>query len=234
MENRPAFVHDSGPIYWETQLHAASGSDHWLIEPFNAASACLFVLIAGYWIFRQLRAPKRNGFFLYAVVLLLVGGVGGTVYHASRIGQVWLYLDWMPIAILSASSIFWFTRKLVGSTWKALTITLVGFMAMMFLNRLIWRQDTLPKSTGYAILGIAIATPILLFLRRTAWFQARVVLAAVLLFGVAVVAREIDEFGWLHSGTHFLWHTFGAVATHLLLLYLWRTKDLLPVPTAGS
>jgi len=69
---------DGGPTYTETHL------DRFIVEPWNAASCLSFILIVAYWVVR-LRGQYRQYLFLTACLpVLLMGGIGGTLYHALR------------------------------------------------------------------------------------------------------------------------------------------------------
>jgi len=101
---------DRGPIYTETLLHQALDPQGWLVEPYNAATAVLFVFVALYWLLKAGRQP----FFLYASLVLAVGGIGGTLYHATRTHVVFLILDVVPILILAISAVFWFVDRMAA------------------------------------------------------------------------------------------------------------------------
>ncbi|RYE20241.1 MAG: hypothetical protein EOP42_27760 [Sphingobacteriaceae bacterium] len=46
--------------------------------------------------------------------------------------------------------------------------------------------------------------------------------AALLSFGIALFFRVADSWNLLSAGTHFLWHTFGVIATALMFVFLKR------------
>src|SRR3954471_21330001 len=77
---------DHGPLYTETPAELKAGAPYpgTIAEPWNAATAFLFVLIVVYWVARLRGRLKRHSFLAVALPLLFVGGVGGTLYHGLR------------------------------------------------------------------------------------------------------------------------------------------------------
>ena len=69
--------------------------------------------------------------------------------------------------------------------------------------------------------------PVLRHLARTGWKDVGLVAGALVGFAVAIGFRSIDlsvSIAFLPMGTHWLWHSFGAVAVHLLMLYIYRAE----------
>ena len=65
--------------------------------------------------------------------------------------------------------------------------------------------------------------PVARYLTRTKWRGVGLVAAALSMFAVAAWFRGIDvstPISFLPMGTHWLWHSFGAIAVHLLILYI--------------
>lgn len=205
---------DSGPIYTETQ------PDRWIVEPFNAASAFLFVLIVGYWLLR-LRGQYRQHLFLsVSVGVLAIGGIGGTLYHAFRTSEVFLVMDWLPILLLCVAASGYFLYRATRS-WA---ITL-GFIVMAFVLDALSSFITprrLSINLNYVFMGLTVLIPTALVLIRTNFRSAGWVITALLAFGVALLFRVADPWGWLPMGTHFLWHTFGAVACFSMFAYVYH------------
>src|SRR5688500_16819572 len=75
---------DRGPRYTETPRDPYAPDAPPVAEPWNAVTAALFVALAVGWLVR-LRGRYRNFPFLVCCVpILLVGGIGGTLYHGLR------------------------------------------------------------------------------------------------------------------------------------------------------
>ncbi|MEL7532174.1 MAG: hypothetical protein AAFN10_12730, partial [Bacteroidota bacterium] len=110
---------DNGPIYTETNL------DQLIVEPWNAASAIIFVFIALYWLVRLKNQIRQHIFLYVSSWILLIGGVGGFLYHAFRVSEVFLTMDWVPIAILSLAGSGFFFYQFTGKTWAGI-IWLIG------------------------------------------------------------------------------------------------------------
>ena len=218
-----------GPIYTETLLHARLCPQAWLVEPYNATSAALFIFVAAYWLITVY--GHRQPFLVYASSVLAIGGIGGTLYHGLRTHAIFLILDVVPILILAISAVYWFVRRMTRSPWMAPLYTFGGLfaiIALVQLTRLYLPEAIRGPINGYAMLGLFVTIPMLTFVVRTRFQHAHWVFLAILSFVAGMWFRAIDRSWLLPMGTHFLWHSLGALMTHLLLLYFWRVRDLKP------
>lgn len=227
---------DGGPIYAETDLEAL------VAEPFNAASAVLFLLIAGYWLVR-IRGRFRQQWFLAACLpLLVVGGVGGTVYHAFRAHRAWLVMDWLPIVLLVFAVTVYLWAQLLGRRWPVALLIVPVVFGIQRLNFGLVREGVLPMhwaiNGSYSLMVLVGLVPAGLLLWRTRFVHGRWILAGVGCFAVAILSRGFDErlANLLPMGSHFLWHVFGALATQCLATYLFlyaRDRHRLIAPPGG-
>ena len=217
---------DGGPIYAETDFSQT------IVEPFNAVSAFLFLIVVVYFAQRFSRRGnwREHRFVAASLPFLAIGGLGGTLYHAFRMSKAFLLMDWLPIAILTLAAGIYFLSFLVKPRWWALVIVL-GIMAGQMLFFKLVASGTLPINrhmainTNYAVMAIAVALPILLYLRKRDWVHTRLFVLAVLSFAGAWVFRMLDSAEGMPSpGTHWLWHLFGAVATLLVIELVYKLK----------
>ena len=210
-------------------MYELSASNSWIVEPYNAVSASLFIVVAVYWLIHA--ASVRHRFLIYASLVLLVGGIGGTLYHGLRSSSIFLALDVLPILILAVSAVYWFVLRMAAARWTAPVYTFGGLFAVMLTLRLIrtmYGDAPVPRGpvVGYGMLGVFVTVPMLMFVVRTKFQHARWVGLAIAAFVVGMYFRAVDRSGLLPMGTHFLWHGFGALMTHLLLYYLWSMRDV--------
>lgn len=216
---------DSGPIYAETRLYDGAG----LVEPWNVWSNLLFFVIVLFWAWRVLKRPTPV-FFLIASPILFIGWLGGTLYHGLRNNEVWYWMDFLPIYLLAGMMALLCWRRVLPARWRAVG-TGVFFLPVMMQH---WFQSPGPMMifTGYVSLAFAILTPISIesWVRSNA--HSKWILAAAISFAIAIFFRQSDLYWstWLSHGTHFLWHTFGAIS--VLLLSEWFY--LVNVETASS
>lgn len=218
-------VGDSGPIYAETDV------SRFIVEPFNAVSAAIFVLIPLYWFLRVGGEYRRHLFVTVALPFLLIGGVGGTLYHAFRSSEVWLLMDWLPIALLSLAASGYFLTKVLGSWRKALLIIFGVFVLQGALMYSAGKWQLVPPhiavNANYAMLGAVILAPLVWLLVKTKFRNAAFPALALAAFAAALFCRIADRWdplmiGQYTAGTHFLWHVFGALACNFILAYLYR------------
>ncbi len=224
---------DVGPVYVETDMSRT------VVEPFNALSAMLFLAIFAYWTVRLWGRWRKYPFLVGCLPLMLIGGVGGTVYHAFRGHRAWLFMDWVPIVILCfATSIFLWTRVL--KRWWAVVIIFPLVFGIQFAGFNLARAGWFPFrhmiTVSYTMMATIIALPAAVVLWRTRGLAWGWVSAAVVAFLLAIWSRSADASAvageanspgdWLPMGTHFLWHVFGAVAAWLASMYVYRVESL--------
>ena len=214
-------IQDSGPIYKETFL-----GNSCFAEPWNTWSNIFFLLTIIYWALKIYRNPEKQGFLIYALPILFVGFLGGSIYHGTRSSDIWLFMDWIPIALLMLSVSIFFAAKNRFSIYAILALVLLPFLA----SSLLWRSPDLPSSVkgliGYPMLALVVLFPIFFYLARAHWKHFTWVLSSLFCFVFAISFRYIDNSDWdiLPMGTHWLWHVFGALSSHLLIQYIFLSN----------
>ena len=217
---------DFGPIYAETDL------SRFPVEPFNTFSNLIFLLIVVVFALRTKLDWKQHALLVGCLPFVLIGFVGGSVFHATRSNSIWLVMDFLPILVLGlvGATYFWF--RVIKHPFFAATVMLTLLATPRALLWSMGAPRSIAISWGYAGMAVTILLPALIDCARRGWVNFRYLLGAVLFFGLAVFFRSID-LGWgrelLPMGTHFLWHLCGGCAVYLLFEYLYsmRAKLLL-------
>lgn len=212
---------DSGPIYKETYV------GEWpLVEPWNALSNLLFLAIVLFWAVRVYKHAAQHAFLAGALPVLFIGFVGGTLYHGTRSHEVWLLMDWVPIMLLSlAVSVYFAIQN--RFRWYG-TLALITFP--FAISALAWQADSLPQWArgllGYPMMAFVILFPIVFYLNKHQWRHVQWVATALAMFIIAITCRSIDNgpYDGLPMGTHWLWHIFGALASHFLIAYIYKER----------
>lgn len=207
---------DGGPIYAETNL------DTIIAEPWNALSSLFYLLPAIYWFFKLKGKYGSYPFLTFSIPLLLLGGIGSTLYHAFRSSQVLLIMDVLPITILTLAVGIFFWTKVFDHWWKAIFGIVIPVCILQFLiNRFI--EAPLSININYFITGLNIFIPLIILLKRTDYEKAGVVYLAILFFSVGLAFRELDAFlaNYIAMGTHFLWHAFTAFGAFFIADYIY-------------
>ena len=211
---------DRGPIYLETLM------GRFPVEPWNTYSNLLFLALIVFWFFQVRRNISEHRFIAFSLPVFLLGWVGGTVYHATRSHNVWLFLDFGPIALLALAVALFFWRR-QGISWFVAPLLVIGPPALFGVAvSLLGDSLPAPRWLGFPVLALTILLPVLGYLARTGWKDVALVAGALAGFAVAVSFRSIDlrvPIAFLPMGTHWLWHSFGAGAVQLLMLYIYRS-----------
>jgi hemolysin III len=213
-------LQDGGPLYTETDL------SRWVAEPFNAVSAFPFLLLALYWGYLLRKNYSHYPMLTLCVALIGIGGVGGTLYHAFRSSRIFYLMDVVPISAVAAllGGFLWW-RLFKRKDRKLVLVALLPFaVAEMLASNLLHGQ--MQVNATYCVQALIILTPILLMLRKTRYKHGQYVAYAVAFFVVGLFFRVIDAHPktpeWFSMGTHWLWHSFTAVASYFLLTYFYQ------------
>jgi len=210
------FPPDGGMRYAETNLN------YLFPEPFNAVTSCFFLAIAVYWTIQLWGRGAKYTFLSICTGLLYIGGIGGTIYHSLRQWHIFIMMDWLPIMLLCVLAGIYFLFKI--AKWYYGALMLVCYMVFQWFARKYMQQHgdiQLFININYAILASIVLFPVLGYLINTKFKNGKWVGYALIAFVFALTFRVADSWGWLTTGTHFLWHTFGAVAAFCMFKYLY-------------
>jgi hypothetical protein len=229
----PDRLPDWGPRYSETPADPLAHNAPFPAEPWNTVTATFFVAIVFVWLYRLRKCWRNFPFVLSCLPILLAGGIGGTLYHATRSSAIFFLLDVIPISLLGLAGAIYLTWRLGRQmSRKRLALYAMGllivYLGVNFAIRLVPNPPkNLPVNLSYASLAVVILLPMLGVLMRTGFRHGHLVLAGLACFGIAWFCRLIDNTPAvsLPMGTHWLWHTFGAITTVLMFEYFTRLEQ---------
>lgn len=220
---------DGGPRYTETPPDPYAPGAPSVAEPFNAVTATFFIAIAGWWVWRLRGRYRHYPFLCCCLPILFAGGVGGTLYHALRTSRVYFLLDVIPISVLGlAGAVFLAVRLSRRWSWAYIGGSLIVYIAF---NRLMFQM--LPQRSihwainlSYASLALLILTPMAVVLVRTRFRHGKWVIVGFLSFVIAWFFRLVDQHmgPYLPMGSHWLWHTFGALTTAFIIEFFYKVE----------
>lgn len=223
---------DRGPIYTETDF------SHTIVEPYNALSAALFLVVVIYWTRVLWGRFAQHRFLAAALPVLTIGAVGGTLYHALRMWRGFLIMDYMPILLLALAAGVYFLRRLLGSLLAASGLVIVWFSVQgCFFYAVRHGYLAVPLhvsiNLSYALLGLLVAGPIAAYLLRVDRQHAWRFAIALCAFAAGLSFRYLDALRppLLPMGTHFLWHLCGALAVYQCFALIYAVER--PVPHAA-
>lgn len=208
--------HDSGPIYKETLMGRLP------VEPFNTYSNLLFLLFISYFALKVYRNPKQHLFLAWAIPVIFIGFVGGTLYHGTRSAEIWLYMDWVPIMVLCLAATIYFICKTTPSVLYR-TLWIIATFGLNIGIRMLPIPKGLSISIGYTVTAIAVLLPLFAYCYKRNWYKLYLLCLAVGSFILAISCRIADKrFDILPMGSHWLWHSFGAIAVYFLMRYIYE------------
>lgn len=211
---------DGGPVYAETEL------GNLIVEPWNAFSSLLILIPAFYWLYQIRGRFSHYRFMLFAIPLIVLGGLGSALFHGFRVSTVFLVMDFLPSAILTLSISIYLWIKIFKRWWYVFFVIIPAFL----VRGLFW--GNLPQhvaiNVSYFTTGVIVALPLLIILIRTKFRHSLIVAGAIIPFMIALLFRQLDanEFSFLPMGTHFLWHVFSAVGAYFVLKYLYILREI--------
>jgi hemolysin III len=210
---------DGGMLYKETDMAQL------FPEPLNAITAILFLAIAIFWTVKIKSSFKEYPFLAYCLVLLYIGAIGGTVYHAFRQWPVFIMMDWMPIMLLCFSAGFYFLAQSIKWYYAVVMVLVYLVLTLGLRNWILVDNPSLFINVNYGIMASFVLFSVLSYLIYTQWKAGKWVGFALLSFALALTFRIVDKWDWFSFGTHFLWHTFGAAATFCMFNYIYLTRN---------
>jgi hypothetical protein len=218
---------DPGPIYTETLPGLATGLLP--VEPWNTWSNIIFVLLLIHIAWRTRVDYRRYTLIVMSLPILTIGIIGGTVYHATRSHVVWLFMDFMPIVILTSAAALVFWREVIGSWPRAILLFLLVAVSGRALGFALAAERSMQISLGYLSAALSILLPLAILVRRASWIGLGFLCGIVMTFAAAVACRMLDRAGTtspLPMGTHFLWHIFGGASVWMLMLLVVTLRDI--------
>ena len=178
------------------------------------------MLPAIYWLWCCRKSTNKNLFFLFAISMIFLGGLGSTLFHAFRMSSVFLMLDVLPSALLMLGLAIYFWIKILPKWWHVFLILVpVIALRVLLFNQL---GGHLGINLSYAISGLLVLVPLGIVLQRTEFKGLAAMVLVLVTFTIALLFRQLDVhyFPFLPQGTHFLWHLFSAIGSFSMLWYL--------------
>lgn len=210
---------DGGPVYAETNLTA------YIAEPWNAFSSLAIILPAIFWAIK-LKGKTKTYTFLYSCIpLLLLGGIGSTLYHASRSSNWLLIMDVLPAVALTIAIGTYFWLKVVPGWWQAFSIVIpfnvVRFSLFEFMS------PEMAVNIGYFISGAMFFLPVLMYLNRNKYRHRKDILLSILFLGLSLLFRNLDHtlIYLFPMGSHFLWHLLSGIGAYFMANYLYKLRQ---------
>lgn len=224
---------DGGPRYVETPSDPSAPGAPVVAEPWNTVTASLFVWIALVWFWRLRGRYRDYPFLVCCMPILLAGGIGGTLFHGTRTQRIYFLLDVIPISLLGLAGAAYMARRLVGRQRAWILLVMLLFYAV--LNRIFFSMigpmnRQLSINLSYASLATVVLLPIALVLWRTRFRHGGWVVVGLLSFAIAWFFRLVDQYSaeYLTMGSHWLWHTFGAISTAAMIQYFYKVEGEKP------
>lgn len=212
---------DWGPSYIETNM------DAFPVEPWNTYSNVIFVLLCLFIAYRTRLQFKRYPFTLCCLPLLMIGTLGGTVYHMTRSHPLWLFMDFVPIKLLCLCAVINLWR-LIFKAMSPLPIWFIAGFLGILIGSVYLSSFRGSITIGYMILGANVILPFFVYLFLVSSKNWYLVVTAITSFLVAVFFRWFDLHGseqYFPMGSHFLWHIFGGIASWCLFTFFIRLEE---------
>jgi len=211
---------DGGPVYFETDLNRL------IVEPWNAFSSLVLLIPAIYFLFLLRGNYSRYRFIaFFCAPLLLLGGLGSTLFHAFRVSSVFLIMDVFPVIVLTLGVSIYFLYRISGNWWVPTIVMILSFGLRWASSPFFEGQGAI--NINYFITGSLIFIPAILYVRKTHAKAVWLIVMSAVLFSLALTFRFVDDLPnpGLSMGTHWLWHVFSASGALLLGMYLYRSKE---------
>lgn len=207
---------DGGSMYAETNIN------NFIAEPWNALSSLVFLIPAIYWAMKIRNNFREHLFTFFCIPFLILGGIGSALFHAFRSSEMLLWMDILPILILTLSVGVHFWKKVIQCNWRTFFITAAVIVTKIMITKINYFPHHTASNISYLITGIFIFLPTIIILIRTGFYKFRSLLLAIVWLSLGLLFRETDTWGlpYFEMGTHFLWHIATAVGSYFLAGYI--------------
>lgn len=224
---------DMGPVYYETNLEHLN---HLVVEPFNAFSSLAMSLSAVLiWVLLLKKNYEDHPFLAYVFTpLIFIGGIGSTLFHASRSTQFFLLMDWLPVLILTIFLSLFYWYKIYPKWFFILVMVFVILFARALPALFI--KGSAAINISYFISGILILIPMVVFMVNNHFQYWKYIVYSILALLISLYFRYADDYESLilPMGTHWLWHIFSGVGAWFLGLNIYRTTTAKKLVTVGK
>ena len=215
---------DMGPVYHETNLDHL---DHLVVEPFNAFSS-LAMSLAAFLIWALLLKTnyKQYPFLAYIFApLIFIGGIGSTLFHASRSSQFFLLMDWLPVLLVTILLSLFYWYKIFPKWYFVVIMTFVILFARI-LPALMFK-GSIAINISYFVSGVLILIPLFIYMLRNQFQYWQFIAFSVVALLLALFFRYADDVEYLvlPMGTHWLWHIFSGLGAWFLGVYIFKTSQ---------
>lgn len=150
---------DTGPMYQETLM------GRFPVEPLNTMNNLIFLWIIIYFAIRVYPSIRQHVFLALSLPILAIGFIGGTIFHATRSHEVWLFMDWVPIMILCTAAIIFFIGKIYQS-WRHRFLAFGLIIGVYLAVRSFPFPQDIAISIGYVITAVTVLLPLFLYWHR--------------------------------------------------------------------
>lgn len=218
---------DTGPLYAETLLWMSRPvTEGGWVEPLNTWSNFAFLAVLLFWGQRVWRAEMKPRSLLLCLPVLAAGLTGGVLYHGLRSWELWYYLDFVPILILTQALAFFLWLR-AGWPLTGVLLMLVTQLFFLGLNWFLRLPGPTQGTLFYLPLFVNLLIPASVCWRMRLFPSARPLIAGGALMALALLFRQTDLAAavYFRPGTHFLWHLFGAASVFFVGELLW-TMDI--------
>lgn len=181
-------------------------------EPINAITNFTFPIL-GYLSLKELKKTNiNNKEILLLPYLLSLVGIGSFLYHTAR-NSYTLILDAVPIYIFILFTLFIVLKKLTKNKIKALSILISFILLEVFLTQYVPREFMNGSIRHITAIGFISLVGVFIYKK----FGEKVIkpfVSVLAFYAIAILSRSIDTSvcSMVPVGTHFLWHTFAAIA----------------------
>ncbi len=214
---------DQGPIYRETDISRIP------VEPWSTFSNLIFLAVFIYFAVKTKFKYKKYPLLVIFLPILLLGWIGGTIYHATRSNDIWLLLDYIPIMFLVLMASIYFWREVVGKWTLVFCFTLFPIIIYRLIYETLALPHSLSISAGYSVLALIVIIPLVLhciWKNPNGW---KFLAGALGSFIIAITCRLLDDnclTAYLPMGTHFLWHLFGGFCCFFMFYYIYEAEKI--------
>ena len=197
------------------------------VEPLNAVSNLIFLIVLFYWIKKVGFNFKRYPLIVTGMPLLFFGVLASIMHHLFRAEKAWNSAGMIAVfyAVIMVCVYLWYR---IAGKW------LNAFLYTMAVPLFFWVFSLLPEVTHkltvsvlFAAFSVTVVLPAMVLCIKNRLKHLETLGIASFLFTLAIFFRIVDlkAVSYFSRGTHFLWHIFGAVTLFFLIKFIYLIDE---------
>lgn len=208
-------------------LNAETNYNSFPVEPLNAVSNLVFLIIIYYWIKKVRFDFARYPLIVPIIPVIFVGCIAGIIHHLFRTDKIWNTVTMLAIlySVMMLCIYLWY--RITGKWMYAAAFTMITPVLLWITTLSADVLNKLTVSVIFAAFSIAVVVPAMILCIKMRLKYLNLIALSSFLFFIGILCR-IGDMRWseiIPRGTHFLWHLLGSLSVFIILRFVYLVDN---------